>query len=323
MADLRVNYMGIPLKNPVIAGSSSLTNNIDNLKQIEKAGFGAVILRSLFEEEIAQAMGDYASDFHPEAYDYNILDASMMYGHKEYLDLIEAAKSELSIPVFASINCLGERWWENYAKDIEAAGADGIEINLAYVSFDIDDDPRSIEQKYIDTVDAVKEVTTIPVGIKISHNFTSIPNICKQIQDAGANAITLFNRYYKLGIDIDDIDFTPVEYYSSESEMYNVLRWIAILSKQLDVNLSASTGIHSADMAVQQLLAGATTVQVASKLFLDGISSGKKIIEGVNAYMDKHGIENIDDMHSLLEKKKQNFKEFERIQYMKIAGGNM
>jgi dihydroorotate dehydrogenase (fumarate) len=323
MADLKVTYMGIPLKNPVIAGSSSITNSIENLKEIENAGFGAVILRSLFEEEIAQAMGDYGNDFHPEAYDYDLYDVSMMYGHKEYLELIETAKSQLNIPVLASINCLGEKWWVNYSKDIEAAGADGIEINLAYVSFDDDDDPRKVEEKYIDTVEAVKEAVNLPISIKISQNFTSIPNICKKIQSAGANAVTLFNRYYKLGIDIDDMDFMPVEYYSSKSEMYNVLRWIAILSKQLDIDISATTGAHDADAVIQQLLAGATTVQVASKLFIDGISSGKIIIEDLNRYMDKKNINNINELHEKMDERKQNFKEFERVQYMKIAGGNI
>lgn len=323
MADLTTRFMGLDLKNPIIAGSSSLTSSVDNIVSAEDAGVGAVILRSLFEEELVQKSSSFSDDFHPEAYGYQVADASLLYGDKAYLDLIEEVKDCVKIPVIASVNCLGDEWWVNFTKDIENAGADGIEINLSYMSFNIMDDAAAIEKKYIDTVKAIKNTVDIPISIKIGPNFTSIPAMCKKIADAGADAITIFNRYYKLGIDTGSYEFRSVNHYSSEVEMFGVLRWIAILTNQLEIDFSATSGVHTADMAVQQLLAGATTVQLASKLYKDGIPAIGDIVNGLNHYMDENKIESMMELRTKLLSAKSNFGEFERVQYLKVAGGNI
>lgn len=322
MADLKTKFMGLQLKNPIIMGSSSLNSSIDNIVKAEDAGVGAVILRSLFEEELKQKDSGYGDEFHPEAYGYNLADASLLYGDKEYLELIEGAKKRTSIPVIASVNCLGEKWWINYTSNIENAGADGIEVNLSYISFNKNDDVAQIENKYFETVQAIKNTVKIPVSIKIGPNFTSIPSLCDKIAKAGADAITIFNRYYKLGIDTKTFEFKSVSHYSSEVEMYGVLRWMAILSNQIDIDFSATSGVHTADMAIQQLLAGATTVQLVSKLYVDGIASVKDIIEGINSYMDSNKFLSVDELRTKLLAVKKDFSELERIQYLKVAGGN-
>jgi dihydroorotate dehydrogenase (fumarate) len=322
MADLSTKFMGLDLKNPIIAGSCSLTNDLNKIISIEEAGAGAVILRSLFEEELTQKSSNISNTFHPEAYDYNFNDASMLYGSKEYLDLIENSKSKLSIPVIASINCLGEKWWVNYSKDVQSAGADGIEINLAYLSFDINDDVNKIEQKYIDVIKAVKDTIDIPITIKIGFYFTSIPAMCKKIQDAGADSISIFNRYHKIGIDTEKLDFKSVHHYSSRVEMYYVLRWVAVLTSQLDVDFSTTSGVHNSDMLIQMFLAGAKTVQLASKLYRNGIGAITEMIDDLNSYMDKKNIKDMNELRNLLSDKKKDFKAFERIQYLKVAGGN-
>lgn len=320
MADLSVNYMGLQLKNPVIAGASSFSKSLDGIKKLADNGASAVVMKSLFEEELHQK-DDYEDDFHPEAYAYEIADASIMYGTTNYLKLIEKAKAEIDVPLIASINCLGGKWWTDFAQDIQNAGADALELNIAYMPFDKEETSAEIEKRYTGIVSKVNDVIKIPFSAKIGQHLTNIPGIVSGIEDAGAKGIVMFNRFYRLGIDIEKMEFKPVEFFTSESETYSALRWIGITSPQISTDICSSTGIHSADTAVQHILSGAKAVQVASAMYEKGEKVITDIVEGVGKYLDRYSCKNLSEIRGKMVEDPDNRKRFERTQYMKVAGG--
>ncbi|PLX70625.1 MAG: dihydroorotate oxidase [Denitrovibrio sp.] len=322
MADISIDYMGLKLGSPVIAGSSTLTKDMDSLKKAEDAGAGAVVLKSLFEEELRQDAGEIEDDYHPEAYDYMNADAAMVYGSAEYLEYVKKAADKISIPVIASINCEGTKWWTDFAANIEEAGADAIELNVAFVPFDKDINGTSAEQKYIDVVKSVKNKVDIPVAVKIGSNFSAIPNMVQKLQDAGADSITMFNKYFQLKINTKTLELEPIHTFSEPSDAYSVLRWVAITSRQCNIDISATTGVYNEDMLLQYLLAGAKTVQVASALYKDGMSVISDLNSGLASWMKHRNIENVSEMIGLAAKKKvKQVQTFERLQYIKIADG--
>ena len=204
MSILASEYMGLNLKNPVILGSCPISMDIMKLKEAEKSGISAVILKSLFEEELKVQLTGGVKFENPESFDYFLSECDFKYSPANYLEHIREVKMALDIPVIASINCIGSKWWKDYVNGIEEYGADGLELNISYYSFNKDDNPRNIEQKYIDLVYSIKKMVDIPVAVKIGYNFTSIPNLINQLKGAGADGVVLFNRYYKCGIKLDD-----------------------------------------------------------------------------------------------------------------------
>lgn len=320
MADLSVKYMGLNLKHPVIAGASSLSKSIEGIKSLASAGASAVVVKSLFEEELRHDE-DYGDDYHPEAYAYEISDAFVMYGTTNYLKLIEKAKAEVDIPVIASVNCLGGKWWTDFASEVESAGADALELNIAYLPFGKDEKPSEIEKKYSRIVSNVKKVVKIPVAAKIGQYFTNIPYIVSEIERGGADAVVLFNRFYRLGIDIEKLEFKPVEFFSTEAETYSALRWVGTISPQTNIDISATTGIHSADSAIQHILSGAKTVQVASAMYTKGEKVLQDISSGIEQYLDANGYVSLEDIRGKMVGSVENRKALERTQYMKVAGG--
>jgi len=207
MGNLKVKYLDLNLRNPLIVGSSTLTKTIDGLLKAQEAGAGAVVLKSLFEEELTDDI--YLDNvYHPEAYEFHINDACKLYGSSKYIDFIKKARSELFIPVIASVNCLGGKWWVDFAKEIENAGAAAIELNVAYIPFSVQEDSASIEKRYVSVVEAVKKAVNIPVSVKIGHYFTSIPLMVKKIKEAGADGVVMFNKFLRIGIDIENMKFT-------------------------------------------------------------------------------------------------------------------
>lgn len=320
MADLSVKYMGLNLKHPLIAGASSLSKSIEGIKTLASSGASAVVIKSLFEEELRYEE-DYGDNYHPEAYGYEISDAFVMYGTSNYLKLIEKAKAQVDIPVIASVNCLGGKWWTDFASEVESAGADALELNIAYLPFDRDEEPSKIEKKYSEVVSSVKRTVKIPVAAKIGQYFTNIPHLVSEIEKAGADAVVMFNRFYRLGIDIEKLEFKPVEFFSTEAETYNALRWVGIISPQTNLDISATTGIHSADTAIQHILSGAKTVQIASAMYKDGESVLRTITSGIKDYLNKHEYSSIEELRGKMVRDINKRKAFERTQYMKVAGG--
>jgi len=324
MADINIEFMGLELSSPVIAGSSTLTKDMDNLRKAEDAGAGAVVLKSLFEEEIRQDSGadGMSADMHPEAYDYMVADAAMVYGASEYLEYVKKASEKVKIPVIASVNCEGSKWWTEFAKNIEDAGADAIELNIALMPFDKEISGAQAEQRYLDVVKSVKDAVGIPVGVKIGANFSAIPNMVQKLADSGADGVTMFNKYFQMKINTRTLDLEPVHTFSEPTDAYNVLRWVSLCSRQCGVDISASTGVYGEDMLLQYLLAGAKTVQVTSALYKNGFSVIADLNSGLQSWMKQRNIESVKDMIGLANKKKvKQVQTFERLQYIKIADG--
>jgi len=325
MVDLTTTYMGLPLKNPVIVGSSSMMNSLQGFKEAEKAGAGAIVMKSLFEEQIRAEIGDVdevGMQAHPEEYNYLISELEMQYGADKYIELIRQAKKELSIPIMASINCTTPKWWNTYAKQIEEAGADGLELNISLMPKDPYQTSLEIEQVYYDIVKAAREAVSLPIAVKIGPYFTGMSMVAREICSRGGDALVLFNRFYQFDIDIEKMEIKGANWFSHPNEMNLPLRWISILAGKIDCDLSATTGIHDAEGVIKQLLAGAASVQVVSTLFLNKFGQIKKILDGLSAWMEKHGFTNIDDFRGKLSQKQHPTPEiFERLQYIKALVG--
>jgi len=298
MADLAVTYMGIQLKNPIIVSSSSLTNTVEKIKRCEDSGAGAVVLKSLFEEQIEARTAEIEEDSwpypHPEAFDY-VRQMGMRLGQDEYLKLIKDAKKAVKIPVIASLNCITPKWWNSYAAEIARAGADAIELNIAILPVDPKHSAEEIEKAYVRIVEGIRRKVDLPIAAKIGPYFTSLPRITRELRNAGTAALVLFNRFYQLDIDIEKLELTPGYHLSSPDEIYVPLRWIAILSTQVGCELAASTGIHDGSAAIKQLLAGAQVIQICSNLYQKGMGRIKEILEELGSWMDAHGYQKIEE----------------------------
>jgi len=319
MANLQTTYLGLKLRNPIIVSSSALTNSVEKIKKLEEKGAGAVVLKSLFEEQINYETSSLLKhNEYPEAGDY-ILNYAKENTLNEYLNLLKDAKKEISIPVIASINCVSDIDWTGYAKDFEEAGADAIELNIHIVVSDRNISSADIEKKYLDIVRKVKQKTKIPIAAKIGYHFSNIGNIVDNIYAQGANGVVLFNRFYEPDIDIDSMKFISSEVFSNPSDIRHSLRWVGILSDLIpNVEISASTGIHDGRAAVKMLLAGAQTVQVCSTLYKNGIDELNKIIKEISDWMDEKNYESIADFRGIMSYKDiKNPSVYERAQFMK------
>jgi dihydroorotate dehydrogenase (fumarate) len=325
MVDLTTTYMGLKLKNPVIVGSSSLMQTLQGLKDAEKAGAGALVMKSLFEEQIRAEIGDVdaiGTQAHSEEYNYLISELEMQYGAEKYIELIRTAKKEVSIPLIASINCTTPKWWVQYAKQIESAGADALELNISIMPSDLYKTSLEIEKVYYDIVTEARQAISIPLAVKIGPYFTGMGVVARELCQKGADALVLFNRFYQFDIDIEKMEIKGANWFSHPNEMNLSLRWISILAGKISCDLSATTGIHDAEGVIKQLLAGATTVQIVSTLFLNKFSQIGKILDGVAQWMEKHGFHSVEDFRGKLSQAKHPTPEvFERLQYIKALVG--
>ncbi len=326
MADLTTKYLGLTLSNPIIVGSSGLTDSVEKIKELAKNGAGAVVLKSLFEEQIMleaehklKMAGEnnlmYAE--HSETFDY--IDVHVK--EKEltnYLELISKAKKEVMIPVIASVNCISSHEWVSFARDIEKAGADALELNIFIMPFSLDKDCHDIQQIYYDILEAVKKQVNIPVAIKLSPYFSNLGMVIKNLADKGADGVVLFNRFASPDIDIDKITVKPAKIYSTPEEMHNSLRWIAILGKTVKCDLAATTGIHNGDAVIKQILAGASAVQIASAIYQHGPGYIVEMKKKLHDWMDEKGFLYIDQFKGKLSREKsENSEVYERIQFMR------
>ena len=319
MINLETSYLGLTLKNPVIVSSSGLTNSIDKLKKIEKSGAGAVVLKSLFEEQINYEAGSLIMDHdYPEAEDY-IRNYTKENSVAQYLDLIEQAKKTISIPVIASINCVSASDWVKFTRQIEAAGADAIELNVFSLPTDKNLEGSDYEKLYFELAQSVKAVTRLPVSMKIGNHFTNPVNLVYKLYSLGIKGVVLFNRFYEPDIDIHKLSLTAADVFSSPSEIRQALRWVAIISDKVNqMDVSASTGIHSGEAMIKQLLAGADTVQVCSVLYKNGIEYLETMIQEVTDWMKSNGFTSVNDLRG-----KMSYRSipdpalYERSQFMK------
>ncbi len=319
MIDLSTTYAGLSLKSPIIVSSSGLSTSLDRIRKMAAAGAGAVVLKSLFEEQIRHEAASLTIDTdYPEAGDY-ILTYSRENSLDQYLELIKSAKAAVDIPVFASINCVSGDEWVDFAKNIEEAGADGLELNIYFLPIDKDKDPREYEKAYLDLVSKVKQRTSLPIVVKLGNGFSNITWMVHQLQIRGVAAVVLFNRFYAPDIDTGDLTFSSSEVLSSPADIRNSLRWVGIVSSQVrQLDLAASTGVHSGMAVIKQILAGATAVQVCSVLYRNGVDYIKEMITEMKKWMEKMQFESPADF-----KGRMNYSSlkdpsvYERAQFMK------
>ncbi len=303
MENLKTNYLGLELKSPVIFGSSGLSKKIENLKIAEKNGAGAIVLKSLFEEQINYESNKTISqslvDF-PLANDY-ILNYSKLNSLNEYADFIKRAKDAISIPIIASINCSGDMEWRDFAEMIENAGADALELNMNVLAFDADKSPADIEEEYYKIAEHVKSSTKLKIACKLGHNFTNLPYLIKQLSFRGINSFVLFNKFFEPVIDIKKEAIKSSALFTADTDIKQTIRMIAVAKGLLpNIEISGSTGVHSADGLIQQLLVGATTVQLCSVLYKKGVHEIGKIIEGLAKWMEEKEYKSIDDFRGKL-----------------------
>ena len=319
--NLTTSYLGLNLKNPIIVGSSTFTGTVDGIVKCAKAGAGAVVLKSLFEEQILSDIKkeEGYTDLYTSNVDAGLYMKTFLRGNEIaiYTNLIREAKKTVDIPIIASINCADKGEWTSFAKELQNAGADALELNIAVSPFDKDIASKNIEDEVVSIFNEVKKTVTIPVSVKLGDHFTNIGNLAFRLSMAGAAGLVLFNRFYNPTIDIEDMKVVPGSALSVEEENGNTLRWISLLAAQgIPCCLSASTGVHSAEDVVRQILAGATSVQVCSVLYRKGVDVIGNMLEGMEKWMQKHNFNSINDFKGECSAS-ADVKVFERLQYLR------
>lgn len=327
MADLKTNYLGLELRSPLIAASSGLTNSVKDIKEFYDNGVGAVVIKSIFEEEIMAELNQSITQtsrpgtLYPEIYDFFDI-GDMEDSVSKYLKLISEAKSAVPIPIIGSVNCISGDEWPVFAERIQEAGADALELNMFILPSDMTRSPQDFEKVYFDAVEAIKKVVKIPVALKISYFFSNLGQMIQKLSETGIEGIVLFNRFYSPDIDINKMEVIPSNIYSTKEELSLPLRWIGMMSPRVNCDLSASTGVHSGEDAIKMLLAGAKTVQVASEFYKGGIKKASTIINDIDKWMGEKGFETLDDFRGKLSSKGNiNPAAYERSQFMKHFAG--
>lgn len=319
--DLTTTYLGLKLKNPLIISSSKITKEFDSIKFCAEMGAGAIVTKSIFEEQLlvdSNLLKDQDSKYHdfPEAIQ-QIQKYSTEFGMKNLLELISDVKAKLDIPVIASINCVTDSEWTNYASKFEEAGADAIELNIAFIPFTKDITCTEINERYYNILKSVKKNVNIPVSIKLGSYFTNIVGMTHQLDAKGVDGLVLFNRFYRPDINIETEEVIKTNILSGESEATMALRWVALLANELNCDISAGTGIHTGSEVIKQLLVGAKTTQLCSTLFKNGISYIETILFEMEKWMKRKGYDKISDFNGNIQKKYGNdISKFERIQFL-------
>ncbi len=316
-----INYLGLKLKNPIIVGSCGLTNSVENIKELAKNGAAAVVLKSIFEEEIMMEYHATLKNAEPEDlkyldyYDYKIKQENV----KKYIELIKATKKAVDIPVIASINCTSSHEWTYFTKKIEEAGADALELNIFMMPYQKDKTGSDNEKIYFDIIEKVKSQVKIPVSLKMSHYFSNLGRFIERLSEK-VDGLVLFNRFYSPDFDIDNEKLFAGHIYSSKFEMHIPLRWIAMTHGHVHSHIAGSTGIHSGADIIKMLLAGADATQIVTTIYQHGPEQIKKMLGELEEYMKKHNYTSINDFKGKLSlKKAENPSAFYRVQFMKYS----
>lgn len=324
MIDLSTEYLGLKLKNPIVAASSGLTGTMDGIKTLEKSGVAAVVLKSIFEEEILSKVNQPSGKAGVKANIESRLSDTAQYieSHlqedslRKYLDLISQAKDKIAIPVIGSINCSSSEDWTYFSSKIEEAGADALELNLFLNPADTEN--KEFEKSYFNIIENVLNQVNIPVAIKVSKYFTRLKLSIKALSETGISGIVMFNRFYTPEIDIEKMSLSNSRMFTSPEEQSDTLRWIAIMSENVDCDLAATTGIHTGVDVIKMLLAGATVTQIASTLYKNGPDQVVRILKKMEKWMEEKGFQNIDQFRSKVsEAYKEDPVAFEKMQFIK------
>ncbi|HNX78300.1 MAG TPA: dihydroorotate dehydrogenase-like protein [Prolixibacteraceae bacterium] len=335
---LTVKYLGLTLRNPLIVGSCGLTGNLKNIREYAEMGAGAVVLKSVFEEQIRMETEQFLKSDHeklkewtatfdaivsgaPHAWDEAeayIANFAKEHTLKDYLEFVREAKQTVDIPVIASIHCVSKYDWTYFARRIQEAGADALELNIYVLPSDFNSEGVQNEQVYFDILKEVKKHLAIPVALKIGSYFSGLAFTLKKLSEAGADALVLFNKPYNPDIDIHKLALTASDIYSGENQYQKSLRWIASLSGVVSCDLAASTGILNAETAIKQLLAGADAFQIASALYKHGAEIIPQILGGIESWMAEKNFSSVADFKGMLGKSKiEHPVAYDRVQFMK------
>jgi dihydroorotate dehydrogenase (fumarate) len=324
MLNLQTEYLGLKLKNPIIVASSGLTNKVEKIVELESHGAAAVVLKSLFEEQIlAESAHNIAQD---QSFGYDVHDyISNTYRNQrisDYIQLIKGAKEQVKIPVIASINCVSDHEWIDFTKMIEQAGADAIEVNIGLLPSNHEISSEKNEQQYFNILEKIKKSSNLPVALKMSQYSAGLANLIKKLSWTGfVDAFVLFNRYYRPDIDIENMKLSSSGVFSTPDDIAESLRWIAILSNVIEIPIAATTGIHQGSDVIKQILAGASGVQIASTLYKNGPAHIQNMLAEMEDWMFRKNFKDIESFKGKMAfEPNHNTVAFERIQFMKHFG---
>ena len=349
MIDLTTSYMDLQLKNPLIVSSSGLTKTLQGVKKCAEAGAGAIVLKSLYEEEIMADVGKLTQQAdivgHTEAFEY-LQGYGRALGTRDYLQLLRDAKQAVEVPVIASINCVTDERWGEFAVQLAQAGADGLEINIGFLPNTADLTSLQVEERYERILSTVRAQVELPVALKIGPYISSFAHLADRLGNdrmegppftvgwcgpgeskkhttwRGADALVLFNRFYHFDIDVETLQLAGGNPYSTAAELHLPLRWISLLAGRVKSDLAATTGVHDGRDAVKQLLAGATVVQVCSTLYRNGLGQIGLILDQLEEWMQAHGFAGLEDFRGILSQAHSDHpKDYERLQYIKALVG--
>jgi len=325
MVDLKTTYLGLPLKNPLVASSSPLSQKVENVVELEKAGVAALVAYSLFEEQIiydslklhndlergSHSFSEAASLF-PEVGRYSI-------GPEVYVEHLRKLKAATNIPIIGSLNGVSTGGWIDYAKKIEQAGVDALELNIYYLATDPDVNSSELEERYIKLVSDVRAQIRIPLAVKLSPFFTALPNFARRLTEAGANGIVLFNRFYQPDFDLEELEVVPNLVLSNSNELRLPLRWIAVLYKRINADLALTSGVHTAEDMIKAIMAGASATMVTSEFLQKGIGRVTSMLDELEAWLESHEYVSVGQMKgSMSQQAVADPASFERANYVKV-----
>jgi dihydroorotate dehydrogenase (fumarate) len=326
MPDLSTTYLGLNLKNPLVASASPLSKKLDRACKLEEAGIAAIVMYSLFEEQILregleldQALSQGA-DSSPEALSYLPDTGLYSIGPEKYLNQVKTLKRELQIPIIGSLNGVSRGGWTRYAQKIEEAGADALELNMYYLATDPDMSSSDIESTQVELVAEIKSAITIPLAVKIGPFVTSLPHFAKRLVEAGADGLVLFNRFYQPDFDLDELEVLHSLDLSTSADLRLPLRWISILYRRIDADLALTTGVHTSRDVLKAMMAGARVAMIASELLWDGSPQRvQDILRHTETWMLEHEYQSIRQMQgSMSQESVKDPAAFERANYMKV-----
>jgi dihydroorotate dehydrogenase (fumarate) len=325
MADLSTTYLGLNLKNPLVAAASPLSKQLETARRLDKAGVSAIVMHSLFEEQIVEdslklhrdlERGSFIS---PEA--LGMLPDYGMYsiGPESYLEHLSRVKQAVSVPVIGSLNGISSGGWVEYARKIEEAGADALELNLYDLATDMALTSTELEDRHIEVVKAIRKEIKIPLAVKLSQFYTALPNFANRLVQAGANGLVLFNRFYQPDFDLETLEVVPHLVLSNSNELRLPLRWIAILYGRVKADYALTSGVHTADDLLKSLMAGASVAMVASELLKNGMGCVARILGDLQSWMEEHEYESVKQMQGCMSQQAVDDPgKFERANYMKV-----
>jgi dihydroorotate dehydrogenase (fumarate) len=325
MVDLTTTYLGLNLKNPLVASASPLSTKVETVKQLEEAGIAAVVMYSLFEEQIIHEsleLDHYLNqdtESFAEALSYLPDMGRYSVGPEVYIDQVKALKDAVNVPIIGSLNGVSTGGWIEYAQKIEAAGADALELNLYYLPTDITLPSSQLENAYISLISDIRAKIDIPLAVKLSQSFTALPNFAHKVAETGANGLVLFNRFYQPDFDLEELEVVPNLVLSKSDELVLPLRWIAILYGQADIDFALTSGVHTHKEVLKAMMAGANVAMMASALLKKGPSRIRKILKKLETWMEDHEYESIKQMQgSMSQRAVADPAAFERANYMKV-----